>query len=342
MRATHAIDPIATTMCFGRSENMSEFSCSSHLTPSADSKTGQKVLTDEDLSKLDDGDGANIDKNSRYYHGLNGKQTISDSTGPTARSESAESVESDPRSKLVGDELTFEKGTHFSQSEQVARLPEDNLSAVPKNKAGDTPVLFIRGEGHIVVNALSEEQLAVAHPNSANEFVATIYRTCGNHNQRRSAEKKTAGLPDDHSSLLFHRTELIKARTLRALTGSKHIAPSGCLKREPAAIFGNVETSQSLSSLIDVAKAKIHHGLTAPEHTGRVDSSSTSSALSARTKPEKKAKKVAAAEIDALRFHRVFNHVQFCVIVLFFLIIIGLGLKGDAKKNHRIGIWLGA
>lgn len=360
MRAKRTIDPTAPGMRVDQSKEISDPSCPYHPTPSADSKKDREDPTNGGLSESEDGDGAKritvnshcditdthdppsgmnftIDEIARLP-GPNCNQTISTSPGPTARSKSAESVGSDPRAKLVGGELTFEEGTHFSHSEEVDRLAEDRISAVLKKKAGDTLVLLVHDGGHIVVKALLEEQLVVAHSNTANELIAAIIRAYGNHNQSTSAVKKTA---DDQSSLLFHRTELIKAKTLDALTRSRHIACYGCPKKEPAATADNMNP-QSLSSLINRAKAKIHHDLTAPEHTGYMDSSSTSSALSEEMKPKKKAKKVRAAEMDGLRFHKVLNHVQFCVIVLLFFIIIGLGSKGVTKKDPGIGSWLGA
>lgn len=115
------------------------------------------------------------------------------------------------------------------------------------------------------------------------------------------APEKAVALPTDSSSLLSHHSELFKARTLRALTGSKYIARAAdCSKKAPAigvattATSDNDNDSLKLPALIDIAKAKIHRCLTAPEQIGCIDSSSTSSTV------KKKAKKVAVAKMESL------------------------------------------
>lgn len=363
MSATDPIDQIDPSTAIDEDDNISEFSDFSILTPSADSKTGQEALADEDLPNLENGTDqinfhfriphtrhsrsdmkSNTNASGRSSEDLNGKPATSDSRGPTTRSESAGGAELNPKSKLVGIVITFEKGTGFTQSQEVVRLLGDTLDAALQKQAGEIRILSIKGDGHLTVTMPSEEQLAAAQTNHTDELVATIYRTHGDRDQPMSAAKKTAVLPIDTSSLLFHRTELFKSKTLRALTGSKHIACfADCSKKEPATVAATAATSDdhkespSLSALIDMAKAKIHHDLTAPEHNACADKSSAATTVAPKTKPKKSVKKVGAAEKDALHFHRVFNIVQFCVIIGLFLVIIGTESKG-----HCVGIWLGA
>lgn len=363
MSATDPIDQIDPSIAVDEDDNISEFSDFSILTPSADSKTGHEALADEDLPNLENGTDqinfhfriphtrhsqsdmkSNTNASGRSSADFNDKPATSDSHGSITRSEPAGGAEPNPKSKLLGIVITFKRGTDFTQYQEVVRLLGDTLGAALQKEAGEIRVLSIKGDGHLTVKMPSEEQLAAAQTDHADEVVATISRTYGDRHQPMSAPKKTAALPIDTSSLLFHRTELFKARTLRALTGSKHIACSAdCHKKDPATAAGiaaasnNDKDSPPLSALIDIAKAKIHHGLTAPEHTGCVEKSSAASTVGLKTKVKKTVKKMGATEKDALHFHKVFNIVQFCVIIFLFLVIISTEAKG-----HCVGIWLGA
>lgn len=98
----------------------------------------------------------------------------------------------------------------------------------------------------------------------------------------------------ENNTLLFHRTELAKARTLRTLIDSNGFPCSDesfntsakDAMENPGGIAN--ESSPTLSQLIEIAKAKIHRKLTAPERVNVVDDSKLSDTAQKPTKKKSK------------------------------------------------------
>jgi hypothetical protein len=272
---------------------------------------------------------------------------------------------SNQKSKLIGMLATFEHPVECDRREAIFQEIAFHLRHLLDREAGDVHVSSIEGQGHLEVQAISDLEPRVhLQPNdSCGKLVANL-RCMPDKSMPQDSPRDSArivstaissglpqildpvGPPPDLPTYSSPRTELAKARTLRALLDSKALSGSGSsfdktsqdTAKNPEPIFSN--NVPTLSQLIDIAKVKIHRELTMHEHVNSSDSLESTAAVQKTSKIGiKSLKGKAAMHLDRESFLIFSTSALLLTVVSLVICIASMSAK---TQGHCVGIWLGA
>ncbi|KAM0708254.1 hypothetical protein Q7P35_004904 [Cladosporium inversicolor] len=362
-------------------DDTSELSGYSMLTPSAASKSerdDEKISSDQQVNADEQFHVPKIDVPDFDFEADPGNSHQHDEDGTTTAQPQGDDIhvfqtDCEPATnarKLVGIVITFEQGVDFDNGQHAVRFVGDHLGLSVGSQAKEIRVLSIEGNGHLEVSTppCPEHGLdsnCLGH--DAVELVAKIHRVDGKCRQKDTMQGNAptvssressffqphaeptgiTGTPSDRNMLLFHRTELAKARTLRALIGTSNAACSGNCPGMNIQETGRdaipaeqTTTSATLSQLIDIAKARVHQELATHE---RDDTPEGSKKPSTKQK-EGKAKKTKKAKNKCTSTVAYEKYLIITASVLLFAVLsLVFCLAGmiTSRRGHCVGLWLG-
>lgn len=386
-QAAHEHTHVEPTVPDDFTDNASEFSGYSLLTPSATSKSerteeksrsDQQVTVDEqsefdEIPELVPGEliPGDLDFNldvSGFDHNGEGSQPINqvqeDDKNVSQIESKPENKPLSKKRKLIGIVITFDQGVDFDEGQTAVRFISDHLGLSCGSQVREMRVLSIEGDGHLEVSTppRPESQPGSIPPgHEAVELVAKIHCIAEEDGQEDRIQGRVATvssirksstssalvesaslpvMPTDRTTLLHHRTELAKARTVRALVGSRSAACSGnCLDPDVqgAAKFSGIDddsdTSPTLSQLINIAKAEIYEELT---HRDCLITSGVAKKIITKQEGTKTIHTKLTEDKGISDIHLVGGWLIVVVLLLCIMAMIA------APSGHCVGFWVGA
>ena len=378
---------IEPTMSDDHDDNASEFSGYSVLTPSAASKSepeDEKLPLDQQIyaEELIDMDGesrvpeVNVsaldfeDDFSNSQQNGKGRKTTRQPQEEDIDVVQSESESVSQKRRLVGIVITFEHGVNFDEGQVALRFVGEHLGLSLGSQAKEVRVLAIEGTGHLEVSTppypeLDLDSRCLCH--EAVELVAKIHRVDESCRQEDTMQEMVTEIPShdsscfpphveaisaparktDRKTLLFHRIELAKARTLQALIGPSKAACTGnCLDVNVQEVVEKSATvtddsSPTLSQLIDVAKTNIRRKLTTNERRSAVNDLQQASTehKDVKTKRTKSTKKKCTSHLACEKSLLIAVSMLLLTAIL---LVLRIAEMSTARRGHCVGLWLGS
>jgi hypothetical protein len=366
--------------CDDINDTSSEFSGYSMVTPSATSTSG--LEEDKPLSGSQAHEKAGVEGDG-VFHAPQlgaGESNIDIDAGNNQQHEKSDAIAKEPSKddtnvlhtecepstqnpKLIGMVVTFEHGVGLDEGQEALQYMAARLGS----QVGNVNVLSIEGQGKLGVE-LTPNIGTQVHSHSddhCGEHVVTIRcieEDCkpGDQPQASARIVSTVMLPFSHSTSdpvdtppiwpddcsSFHPTELEKARTLRALLGSKTASCSGLTfdktAQDAAKSLGRMSSDNvpTLSLLIETAKLKIFRELTKHDHVDGCDCLEPT-AVAQKTSKIKitSLKGKTAMRLDRESSLIISTSALMLTVISLVLYIVAMRAKA---QGHCVGIWLGS
>jgi hypothetical protein len=387
--AVHELPHIEPIVSEAHDDDASVFSGYSIVTPSAASKSerddekiplDQQVYAEEQIDSYGgshapefDISGLAIESDIGNSHPkVKGSTTIKQPQEDDTSVFQTESESTNGKRKLVGIVITFEQGVDFDEGQSAVRFVGDHLGVSVGPQAKEIRVLSIEGNGHLEVSTPPRperdlDSSCLGH--DAVELVAKIHRVEGNCREEGNVQGNaptvsshestffppclepvvTAATPSLRAILTLQRTELAKARTLRALIGPNHAACFGnCLNVDiqeagKGATENENDRPPTLSELVDIAKTKLHRKLTTTrEHLDAPEISKQISTTKKKAAKAKKAKLTKSKCTSTLACEKTLVITASGLLFVVFFLVFCLAGMSTARRGHFVGLWLGS